>query len=271
MSATKTLVPVEQRQVVFYEDELTAVLVDGDGGRMVYVPLRPVTDYLGLNWDGQRRRVQRDPVLNQEIKGVVVMTTPSADGRGGGPQEMTCLPLKYIPGFLFGISADRVNPELRDKIIRYQKECYEVLAEAFKEGRLSGDPSFGELLRMDTPAVQAYRAALAIVEIARQQVILEAKLTDHEQRLEAIEATMGNTGRFINKEQAMHLSQSVKTLALALGKKSGRNEFQGVYGELYRRFRIPSYRELPASQFDQAMRFLREWYASNIDAGDVPF
>ncbi len=34
--------------------------------------------------------------------------------------------------------------------------------------------------------------------------------------------------------------------------------------ELYRRFLIPSYRELPAARFDEAMLFLREWYISLV-------
>ena len=33
---------------------------------------------------------------------------------------------------MFGINADRVKPELRDRVIRYQLECYKVLHEAFE-------------------------------------------------------------------------------------------------------------------------------------------
>ena len=266
----KALVPIEQRTVIFYDDELTAVLVDDARGRTIYAPIRPICNFMGLNWDGQRRRIRRDAVLNDEMQGVVVTTTPSPDGRGGGPQEMVCLPLKYIPGWLFGINANRVKPELRDKIIRYQRECYDVLAEAFREGRLTSQPDFSDLLKMDTPAVQAYKAALAVVQLARNQVILEARLEDHEQRLETIEAELGDPGRFVSKEQAMHISQAVKTIALTLGNVSGRNEFGGVYGQMYRKFKIPSYHQLPAARFDEAMRFLREWFESLVD-DDAPF
>jgi len=44
----KTLQIVEQKTVIFYEDEITAVVVDEDGRQQVYVPLRPICDYLGL-------------------------------------------------------------------------------------------------------------------------------------------------------------------------------------------------------------------------------
>ena len=71
------LMPIEQKTVVFYDDEITAVVVALAGGeRMVYVPLRPICDYLGLDWSGQRQRINRDPVLADAVSGVVVTPTP---------------------------------------------------------------------------------------------------------------------------------------------------------------------------------------------------
>lgn len=88
-------------------------------------------------------RLQRDTILSEALRGVLVTRTP---GRGDGTQEMVTLPLKFIPGWLFGISVNRVREELRDRILRYQRECYDVLWEAFQEGRLTADPAFAELL-----------------------------------------------------------------------------------------------------------------------------
>ena len=75
------LVPVEQKQVVFYDDEITAVLVKIGDTNEVYVPVRPICDFLGVSWTGQRRRINRDSVLSTEVKGVNVTFTP------GGHQE----------------------------------------------------------------------------------------------------------------------------------------------------------------------------------------
>jgi hypothetical protein len=36
-----------------------------------------------------------------------------------------------VNGWLFGINANRVKEELRDRLIQYQRECYRVLADAF--------------------------------------------------------------------------------------------------------------------------------------------
>ncbi|MCA9873486.1 MAG: phage antirepressor N-terminal domain-containing protein, partial [Anaerolineales bacterium] len=228
---TKALVPTVQKEVAFYEDRITAVLIKVKERREIYVPIRPVCDYLGVDWSAQYRRINRDPILAESVQGVAVTTTPSLDGRGGGRQEMLCLPLKFLPGWLFGISASRVKPELREKILRYQRESYDVLWEAFQEGRLTADTSFDDLLAGDTPAAQAYKMAAAIMKMARQQLMLEAQLGTHaaqlqvhEQRIEEIEATLGDPGQHITPEQAMQISQAVKTVAHELGKRTKRNE-----------------------------------------------
>lgn len=257
----------EQKTVLFYDDEITAVrLQDG----RVFVPVRPLCDRLGVAWSPQRRRINRDAVLSDEVQGVTVTVTP------GGQQEMICLPLDYISGWLFGINADRVNPEVRDRLIRYQRECYKVLAEAFQDGRLTTetDVDVEALLAQDSPAAQAYQIAMAVVRMARQQLIMEARLdtavstlSEHSERLDQLEAAVG--GEHVTEAQAAQISQAVKTVAIAIGNKTKRNEFGGVYGELYRKYGITSYKMLPARKFEEAMNFLTEWH-QNV-AGDAPF
>ncbi len=53
--------------------------------------------------------------------------------------------------------------------------------------------------------------------------------------------------------------------------KTGRNEFGGVYGELYREFGITSYKLLPANRFEEAMHWLGDWYAQVTGSDEVPF
>lgn len=262
MSET-ALIPIEQKQVVFYEDEITAVRYKVDDSEEIYVPLRPICEYLGLAWRAQNQRIQRDPVLSSVVRSGIV-TIPEV-----GKREMICLPLEYLSGFLFGISATRVKEEIRERLIRYQKECYRVLHEAFQEGRLTADPTFDELLQSDSEAVQAYKMLQALVKLARNQILIESRLDEHEDRLEQLEAQLGDTDRAVTPAQASQISQAVKAIALEMSKKSGRNEFGGVYGELYRRFEITSYKQIPAYRFDEVMKFLSEWYQQL--GGDVPF
>ncbi len=60
----QALVPLEQRAVDFYEDQIIAVIVEEEGERRIYVPMRPIVEYLGLAWPPQYSRIQRDPVLS---------------------------------------------------------------------------------------------------------------------------------------------------------------------------------------------------------------
>ena len=94
-------------------------------------------------------------------------------------------------------------------------------------------------------------------------------LADHEARLEEIESGFGtrlediesklSDDAHISDAQAAQLSQAVKAVALVLGQQTKRNEFPGVYGELYRRYDCSSYKLLLRKDFDDAMHWLNEW------------
>ncbi len=259
MSEEQALVPVEERTVVFYEDEIKGVRVTRTPSGMpeIYVPLRQLCEYLGVSYTGQRERIDRDPVLARKLQIVQI-------GTAGGPQEMQCLPLDYLNGWLFGINANRVKEEIRDRVIRYQEECYLVLRDAFQE------PAAPDAL------AQVEQLGHALITLAREQREFDRRLVDTQdqvsdlsQRVVAIEERVAAPGSAITEEQASQVSQSVKAVAMELGKKSGRNEYGGVYGELYRRFGITSYKLLPAEKFDEAMKWLGEWYATLT--GEEPF
>lgn len=113
--ASTVLVPVE-----FHGATLIAVTIGG----VHHVALKPISDALGLDWSAQFRRIKRHAVL---AEAVVVTATPS----DGGDQLTITLPLDKLNGWLFGVSVNRVKPELRDKLIQYQRECFDVLARHF--------------------------------------------------------------------------------------------------------------------------------------------
>ena len=140
-STALALVPVQQRQVDFYGDEIVAVVVDEGGPPQDYIPLRPIVEYLGLSWSGQFERVKGDEVLADVVRSVRVTRT-EADTR-----TLLCLPLEYLSGWLFGIEARRVKPELKEKIIRYRRECYRVLAQAFQAEALAAAERMRTLLQ----------------------------------------------------------------------------------------------------------------------------
>lgn len=261
------LIPIEQKQVMFYEDEVTAVrMADGS----VYVPIRPLCDYLGLDWSGQLQRLHRDPVLSEALSGVVITPTPLEDNKFANPQEMMCLPLDYLNGWLFGVNANRVKPEVREQVIRYQRECYKVLADAFQSTAI--------VANAPSTLVQVREMGLAIVRMAEEQMAFERRLgaTEDEvrvitERLTSVEEKLSPTA-MVTEEQASQISQAVKAVALALGKKTKKNEFGAIYGELYRRYSLTSYKMMPSDKFDDAMKFLTEWHRALVnDSDDIPF
>lgn len=116
------LVPVVE-SVFFHRDEIPVTTVEG----IHYVAMRPICTNIGLDWKSQYNRLNRDPVLSRRV--VIMTTRLFGDPR---TREVVFLPIDYFHGWLFGISANAVKPELRDKIIRYQDECYAVLAGHFR-------------------------------------------------------------------------------------------------------------------------------------------
>jgi hypothetical protein len=62
MSDEPALMPVEQREINFYEDQLTAVLVEEDGNRRIYAPIRPLVDALGMAWKGPLPGMVSEPM-----------------------------------------------------------------------------------------------------------------------------------------------------------------------------------------------------------------
>jgi len=264
--------PVEQRTIEFHGDELFAVLVETDAGRKVYVPIRPLCDAIGLSWPGQFRRIDRDPVLSEVAMSVAVTTTHiGRRARARATQDMLCLPVDVLNGWLFGISADRVRPEIRDAVLRYQRECYAVLARAFAPAVAS---AFGPDDDAAAALVKVREFGLAIARLADEQLKLGARVLTVEGRLDAagrwardvtgrldtIEAQLPPAG-VVTDEQAGAISTAVLDLA-GLLKAEGAgdaNPYQTVYTALYRRFGVSSYKVMPAARFGAVMAFLDDW------------
>lgn len=84
-----------------------------------------ICDAIGIDWEGQQARIKRHPVLNSTAS---VTKVVAEDGK---QRDMILLPLDKLNGWLFGVSVNRVRPELREKLTRYQAECFDVLARHF--------------------------------------------------------------------------------------------------------------------------------------------
>jgi hypothetical protein len=254
------LLIVEQKTVAFYDDDIVAVR---DQNGRIFASVSHICNILGINHNSQRRRIQQHDVMADGYH-LGTIDTP------GGAQRVGLIRADYIPLWLTTLRISMVKEEYQERLLHLQKEAAQVLWEAFQEGRLTADPAFDELLQQDSEAVEAYKMIRAMLKLARNQIMMESRLDHHEERLEQLEAKLGDPDRLITPDQASQVSQAVKAIALEVGRTTKRNEFGAVYGELYRKFGITSYKELPTGRFDEAMAFLREWYQSVTDQS-VPF
>jgi hypothetical protein len=266
-SESKALVPVEEKTVIFYEDRLTAIVVQTSGQPQVYVPLRPICDHLGVAWRSQNMRIQRDPVLSEVVRSGIV-TIPEV-----GKRNMVCLPLEYLNGFLFGINAARVKEKIRSKLIQYQRECYLVLADAFLDRSV---PSDWDQTSPETMAAlqQIYENALAVARLAEEQMRMMSRLDKaavivgrHEKRIMALEAQLAPR-EAVTDEQAADISGKVLAVAAAMSEvEPGKNHYQGIFAELHRRFRVSSYKNVRQSQYQAVLDFLDAWAGATQPKG----
>ncbi|WP_343103593.1 phage antirepressor N-terminal domain-containing protein [Morganella morganii] len=115
--------------VPFHGDNLYVVNYNGQP----YVPMKPIVEGMGLDWMGQYRKLTQ-----RFAKGIEEMSIPTK----GGEQSMLCLALRKLAGWLHTISPNKVKPEIRDKVIRYQEECDDVLYEYWTTGEVKKKPNF---------------------------------------------------------------------------------------------------------------------------------
>lgn len=90
-----------------------------------FTPMKPIVEGMGLAWSVQHRKLTE----NKCRWGITEMVIPSA----GGLQDMLCLPLRKLFGWLMTIHPNKVKPEIREAVIRYQNECDDVLWNHWKK------------------------------------------------------------------------------------------------------------------------------------------
>jgi hypothetical protein len=270
-----------RRIVPFYGDDLIAVQHPSGS---IYVLFAKVCENLGLARRGQVLRVQRHAVLNRGLELLQVETE-------GGTQTLQCLRLDLLPLWLSGVQASRVRAELQEKLVQYQAEAAEVLWREFRPQIIVAEvhapaPDTAAVVQLQQIAEMG-RAITAMaeqqIEIQRQQQLLAERLNKAGQIVRGMQGSIqnlqGNVGdiqvrlgvledrmhpaAYITEAQASEVSNVVKALAEFLtGKDRAKNHYQGIFGELYRRFGVASYKTIHMEQYDAVLAFLESWRAA---------
>ncbi len=180
---------------------------------------------------------------------------------------MLCLPLDFVNGFLFGISTSRVKDDVRAQLIRYQRECYQVLADAFLQQETAVTDDWMTTSPETRAALhQIQEMGLAIAQMAQEQLRIMGRLDkaaivvgQHGRRISELEQQL-SPREAITDEQAADIAEKVKAVAMMLtDQDSSKNHFQAIFAELHRRYRVTSYKNIRQSQYQTVLDFLDGW------------
>lgn len=111
--------------------------------------------------------MKRDELLNSTMS---IMDIVANDGK---VRQMVVLPLKMLNGWLFGIDTARVKNDIKQTIIDYQRECYEVLYSYWNgKGKQNQSGSKRELIALikSLPAIKDANIRTAIEKMVKDEL-----------------------------------------------------------------------------------------------------
>ncbi|HII3823460.1 TPA: phage antirepressor N-terminal domain-containing protein [Pasteurella multocida] len=114
----------QTQTISFYGSQLITLKVDD----VIYTAVKPIVEALGLSWSSQHRKLENS-------KGKFNCAHMSIVAEDGKLREMLCMPLKKLNGWLFSINPEKVRSDLKEKVIQYQEECFEVLYNYWYHGK----------------------------------------------------------------------------------------------------------------------------------------
>ncbi|MBS3670200.1 phage antirepressor N-terminal domain-containing protein [Vreelandella boliviensis] len=120
---TSTASPVS---INFHGTNIPTFNVEG----VVRVAMKPICDAIGISWSGQFERIKRHKVLGSCVRVIRMQVVGERQGR-----KLITLPLNKLNGWLFGVDAARVKPEVQERLVAYQSECFDVLSDYWQKGQ----------------------------------------------------------------------------------------------------------------------------------------
>ena len=170
------LAVVDQRQIALLEADDALLAVRAEDGE-IYVGMRSMCASLGLQPNGQLRRIRADEVMAEGLREVRVRTATR------GLQTLQGLRLDVVPYWLSGIEPRRTKPELRERLVTYKRWVVRRVWEAFAaETGIERSPApaapavapTGQEMTLE----QIAQLGIAITTLARQQMAHERALAE---------------------------------------------------------------------------------------------
>ena len=280
----------EMHTLTFYGKPILVVrLRDGRPA----VVLRSLCENLAIDTNAQVRRVRRTEAIAQDLAQALILTE-------GGQQTAYVLLLRSVPYWLATLDPNRARPEVRADIIRYQRECVDVLyAWAQQLPRATSEahspdeepahhvpapiseggsgtalllPAPQEPGPEATPAERATYHEFMSVWHRRQADLhaqawrteIHARIEEHEARLEAKEALLHLIPEMLERLGPETISPQQQGLVRGYVKRlhevSGK-PYPTIYDDLRRAFGPARYQDLLASEWPQ----VEQWFRIQIE------
>lgn len=138
-----------------------------DEGLRKWVAIRPVCDRLGIDPDGQRRKLDQAEWAVTELK-----SATGADGKG---YRMVMLDADHLPMWLATIQPSRVSEAARPVLVAYQREAAKALRDYFYAGGAINPRATEDQLTRVIGHAQAQAGVLAALRGIVDPKHLEAK------------------------------------------------------------------------------------------------
>lgn len=196
--------------------------------------------------DRQIKNIQNDSVLS---KGASNLTLPT----NGGTQDVLCLRIDFIPLWLAKINITektrQERPDFADKLLNYQLQAKDILANAFIEKKSTENP--------ETLQQQIQLIAQGTTELYQKVDTLTERIDKIELDLPLLPIEADRITEAVRRKgvSAMGGKQSIAYQNRGLRQRV----YNNIYSNLKYNFAVRSYKAIKRSQCDRAIEIVNNW------------
>ena len=268
----------ERQEVIpFQGNDLAAAMTPvGD----IYLTLTGVCNAIGLSPRPQLRRILNSPPLAKGLRRIPIKTA-------GGTQRVNCLRVDKVALWLAGVETSKVKASFRAKIEAYQEELAPFATRVFMQmmGIASTPTTDPRLLALAEQYDVLMTAATFISEhmedlagLPGQVQGVSDQLAQAVLLLESLAQQQTETATQVQKlaqeqtltpAQKQHIKDAVQRIVDDSAGKLGEIKYGQVYAAIFRRFHVNAYAEIPITEYDAVIAFLRDLW-KRATAGSTP-
>jgi hypothetical protein len=256
--------PVEQAPITLFE---TVVLAVRSSDSKLWLSVNDLAIAVNVTPHAQRRRVRSHALLQRYAREFRVSTI-------GGPQQQLFLQMEGVGLWVMTINTNAVSDTIRERLLWLQQHLQQAVRRAFAEAtglpeRSSDIEDIDDLGRVDAllQGVVEQQGKLQSTTASLAAVVAELA-----ERVRALETQHTSDTAVISKAQRGQIYDLVLQWSFQIQKQ---NEGMSIgaaratcWATFKRRFKLAEYQHLPASRYDEAVKFIRAAY-QELGGGDL--